>query len=107
MKSAYLIRHGVATYFKSLLSDKIKDEYCDFVLLFDESMNSKTQSKQVDFHIRFWYCCQVKTRYYGSQFMGHATSDDMVKVFQEETSVLSLKHGAAVYGWSKCELEIL
>ena len=52
--SAHLVRHGVALYFKSLLSDKIKDENYDFVLLFDDSMNSKTQSKQMDFHIRFW-----------------------------------------------------
>jgi hypothetical protein len=79
-KSSYLINHGAAPYFKSLLSQKIKSEPCEFVLLFDESMNSKTQNKQMDFHVRIWEGQEVRTRYYHSEFMGHATAEDMVSV---------------------------
>ena len=54
MKSAYLINHGIAPHFKSLLSEKLKSGSCEFVLLFDESMNSKMQNKQMDFHVLLW-----------------------------------------------------
>ena len=74
MKSSYLINHGVAPHFKSLLSQEIKCEPQEFVLLFDESMNSRTQSKQMDFHVRIWEGAEVRTRYYHSEFMGHATA---------------------------------
>jgi len=67
MKSSYIINHGLAPHFKSLLSQKIKCEPHEFVLLFDESMNSKTQNKQMDFHVRIW--AEVRTRYYHSEFM--------------------------------------
>ena len=41
VKSAYLINHRIAPYFKSLLINKLKNGSHDFVLLFDESMKSK------------------------------------------------------------------
>jgi len=75
MKSSYIINHGLAPHFKSLLSQKIKCEPREFVLLFDESMNLKTQNKQMDFHVRIWEGAEVRTRYYHSEFMGHATAD--------------------------------
>lgn len=90
VKSAYLINHGVAPYFKTLLSEKIKCEPREFVLLFDESMNSKTQNKQMDFHVRLWEGSEVRTYYYHSEFMGHATAEDMVSVFETGTSCLNL-----------------
>jgi hypothetical protein len=90
VKSAYLINHGVAPYFKTLLSEKIKCEPKEFVLLVDESINSKIQSKQNDFHVRIWEGPEVRTRYYNSEVMGHATAEDMVNVFETTTSNLDL-----------------
>jgi len=43
MKSSYIYNHGLAPHFKSLLSQKIICEPHEFVSLFDESMNSKTE----------------------------------------------------------------
>ena len=41
-----------------------------FVVSFDESLNKKSQKKQMDIHIRFWGTNKVITRYFGSQFLG-------------------------------------
>ena len=89
-KTAYLTKFGIAPHFKSLLAQKIEKADA-FVLLFDESMN-KNQTKQMDYHIRVWEHREVKTRYYGSDFLGHATADDMVASFEGCTAVLPLKN---------------
>ena len=49
---------------------KVKSQV-DYVLLFDESLNSELHSKQVDIHIRFWDRGQVNTRYLTLEFIGH------------------------------------
>ena len=92
VKSSYLINHGIAPHFKSLLSDKMNEKDCTFVLLFDESMNGKTQDKQMDFHLRIWEGQEVRTRYYHSEFMGHATAEDMDRVFETATSGLHMSN---------------
>ena len=66
-KTAYLCTFGLAKHFKELLMDEVKGA---FTILFDESLNSKSQQKQMDIHVRFWAVNQVNTRYLGSQFMG-------------------------------------
>ena len=74
-KSMYLACHGIAPYFKSLLDEKVKKDH--FVMLFDESLNKQMQLKQLDIHVRFWHDDHIQTRYYDSQFLGHATADDL------------------------------
>jgi hypothetical protein len=54
VKSAYLINHGIAPHFRYLVSDQLKGNDCQFVLLFDESLNRKTQLKQMDVHVHVW-----------------------------------------------------
>jgi hypothetical protein len=81
-KMAYIIRFGLAPYFHSELLSQVKN--CDhFVLAFDESLNKVTQHGQMDIHIRFFdnLCGKVNTRYLGSQFLGHATANDLVDKF--------------------------
>lgn len=90
IKSSYLINHGIAPHFKSLLSDKLNKIDCSFVVLFDESMNCKTQQKQMDFHVRIWEGQEVRTRYYHTEFMGHATAEDMNIAFETATSGLHM-----------------
>ena len=90
-KCAYLCCFGLAPHFKQLLSDKIKNED-GFVLLFDESLNHKCKTKQMDIHVRLWDGDHVTTRYYGSQFMGHATATDMVGHFKEATAQLNMRN---------------
>ena len=66
-KTAYLCTFGLAKHFKELLMDEVKGPFC---ILFDESLNNKSQQKQMDIHVRFWVRNQVVTCYFGSQFMG-------------------------------------
>ena len=90
-KCAYLAKFGIAPHFQTLLCEKLRQQDTDFVLLFDESMNKMTQKKQIDFHVRFWHSGEVHSRYYTSEFMGHATAEDMVVVFDKSTSDLNRK----------------
>ena len=78
-KCAYLACFGVSPFFQQQLLDEIK-KLENFVLLFDESLNKVTQSKQLDLHIRFWNtkCLSMQTRYVTSLFMGHATANDLL-----------------------------
>jgi len=55
-----------------------------FTILFDESLNKKSQSKQMDIHVHFGEGNKVNNRYFGSQFLSHATANDMAKHFEEQ-----------------------
>lgn len=75
-KTSYITRFGLAEYVKNELVSKAKGS---FVLMFDESLNQTTKSKQLDVHIRFWEGDQIQSRYLGSQFMGHGTAQDLLR----------------------------
>ena len=81
VKSSYLINHEVARYLKSFLSDKVKGEPNEFVLLFGACNISKMQNKEMDFHVHIWEGSEVRTCYYHSGFMGHATAEGVISVF--------------------------
>ena len=68
-KAAYCCVFGLAEHFKKLLQDSVSGP---FVVLFDESLNTKMQEKQMDAHVRFWNdeTNQVTTRYFNSEFLG-------------------------------------
>ena len=69
-KTVYLCVFGIAPYLKDLMLTKVKGQG-PFVVSFDESLNKKSQKKQMDIHIRFWgEGNKVITRYFGSQFVG-------------------------------------
>lgn len=75
-KARYLATFGLGPYFKLLMKQKIKDADA-YVLLFDESLNKSMKMKQLDIHARIFDNDIVTTRYVGSEFMGHATADDL------------------------------
>ncbi|XP_051985326.1 uncharacterized protein LOC127645689 [Xyrauchen texanus] len=87
-KSMYICKHGLAPHFKHLLCKKLSSGREDYVLLFDESLNRKTQSKQCDFHVCLWDGNKVVTRFYDSKFMGHATAVDHKSVYKRSTENL-------------------
>ena len=68
---------GIAEYLRSLIISDIKGY---FVILFDESLNKKSQAKQMDFHVRYW-SDKVITSYLGSVFMGHDKVSDLLEHF--------------------------
>ena len=61
------------------------------VFSFDESLNDVTQTSEMDLYVRYWdvNASQVKSRYYGSSFLGHDTHKDLLKHFGEITKDLS------------------
>ena len=75
-KSMYLTVYGLAPHLKSILLQDLRSE--PFSVLFDESLNKSTMSKQLDIHVRYWSNFSVKTRYVTSFMLGHATADDLV-----------------------------
>ncbi|KAJ8032368.1 hypothetical protein HOLleu_25882 [Holothuria leucospilota] len=91
-KCAYLICFGLAPHFKQMLIDSMKEEE-NYIIMFDESLNAVTNSKQMDIHVRAWNRCsnQVESRYYTSVFMGHGTADDMLTHFHEGMQGLHLQ----------------
>ena len=90
-KIGYLLYFGISPYFHQLLYDHIRT-VSNFVILFDETLNKVTQSKQMDLHFRYWNESnqRVITRYYGSIFLGHATADIMKAEFMAKCSNLNL-----------------
>ena len=75
--------HALAPYLKELLG-KTLSEVEHFVGLFDESRNHVITKSQMDLHVWFWDSTtnSVKTRYFNSQFLGKATTTDILKSFK-------------------------
>lgn len=80
-KSRYVAAFGLAPYFKKELIAEVKSSG-PFVVMFDESLNYTTKNKQLDLHVRFWKNNHVQSRFYGSQFLGHATAQDLLHHFK-------------------------
>ena len=70
-KAAYLTTFGLGPHLKQCQFEAVNKSQ-HYVLLFDESLNSHMQSKQMDTHVRYWVGDTIQTRYFNSQFMGHA-----------------------------------
>ncbi|KAI2645289.1 Alanine--tRNA ligase [Labeo rohita] len=85
-------RFGIAPFIKRQLTSKINDK--SFIVMFDESMNRTTKNKQLDLHVRYWTTDETGTyvcsRYYGSEFLGHSTAEDLLDKFKEGTKELCL-----------------
>ncbi|XP_063753652.1 uncharacterized protein LOC134873747 isoform X2 [Eleginops maclovinus] len=86
-KTSYILRFGVAEFVKKELISKVTGP---FVIMVDESLNHATKRKQLDLHVRYWDDGQVQSRYLGSQFMGHATANDLLKEIKECAGHLDL-----------------
>lgn len=95
-KLSYLMEHGIYPHVKKLLHDQISpksDSNKPFVILFDESHNEYLKKKQLDYHVRMWCGNKVLTRYLTSEFLGKATSQDLLNCFKElDQKILSLKN---------------
>ena len=79
-KTAYISKFGIAPYIsEQLVADANKGA---FVLMFDESLNRTTKTKQMDLHVRYWCEDHVQSRYAGSQFLGHGTAKDLLRHFK-------------------------
>ena len=89
-KARYLTTFGISPYLERLIRNKTAAS-SDYVLLFDESLNSELQKKQLDVHVRLWddELNAVSSRYLGSQLMGHATAKDFTEAIDNITEGIS------------------
>ncbi|KAK0143227.1 hypothetical protein N1851_018653 [Merluccius polli] len=90
-KCAYLCTFGLAPYFKQLALKTVATQR-SYVLLFDESLNHYLQTKQLDVHVRLWDGPEVKTKYIGSEFLGHSTAKDVVEKLNHFLSELGTRN---------------
>ena len=90
-KISYVINFGLANYFfRKLQTLCFNSEF--LVLGFDESFNKVAQKGKMDLFVRFWdpVLNQVFTRFYGSSFLHHATTEDLMEVFSDATVGINL-----------------
>ncbi len=84
-KTAYVAKYGIDLFIKKELSRNVSEK--PYVVMFDESMNKTTKSKQMDLHLRFWTTDDetgthlIISCYYGSEFMGHSRAEDILGHF--------------------------
>ena len=92
-KSMYVINHGLASSFKSILNDSFQKSNIH-VFCFDESLNEVTQTCEMDMYIRYWSDSgnTVNVCYYGSSFLVYATHQDLLHHFNSLTKDLDLTH---------------
>ncbi|XP_042581610.1 uncharacterized protein LOC109070284 [Cyprinus carpio] len=89
-RTGYIIRFGLAPHFKQELINTI-NKAGQFFLMFDESLNQSTKTKQLDVHIRFWEDDHVQSRYLGSQFLGHGKAVDLLHHIKECVTKLNMR----------------
>ena len=89
-KTRYIINHGIAPYFYEILKANVN--LADFyVISFDESMNSITQTNQMDCLIRYWdsEANLSRVRFWNSSYLGHGTHKDVLKKFENSLTGLN------------------
>lgn len=89
-KTAYLAKFGLAPHIKKLLVADVNSG--SFTLMFDETLNQTTKTKQLDLHVRYWKEDRVQSRYLGSQFMGHGTAKDLLHHFNVSYKPTLIQH---------------
>nr|XP_043905538.1 uncharacterized protein LOC122784359 [Solea senegalensis] len=89
-KTGYIIKFGIAPYFKKQLVEAI-NHAGPYILMFDESLNQSSKKKQMDIHIRFLENGCVQSRYFGSQFLGHGRADDLLRHIKECVAQLNMR----------------
>lgn len=77
-KSRYIAKFGLVPYIKKGLIAEV-NRCGAFVIM---SLNQTTKSKQLDLHVRNWLNEHVQSRFFGSQFMGHATAQGLLQHFK-------------------------
>ena len=92
-KSIYIVNHDLSPYFKELLTESVNLSDC-FVISFDESFDSVTQSCEMDIIILFWdiQAQIVRVCYWGSEFLGHTTNKNLLNKIENGTSMLNMKN---------------
>ena len=90
-KLHYVMVHGIAPYCYEILKKEVgaSDFY---TVMVDESLNSVTQSSQVDIVVRFWdnTTNTEKIWFWKTTYLGHATHKDLHDGFTKATADLDI-----------------
>ena len=88
-KSSYIIPHGIAPYFFSMLVKDINTSPY-YSLSYDESLNTLLQKEQMDVQIRYWSEEKVcsETRYFTSKFFYRPNADTIMNQILDASSPL-------------------
>ena len=91
-KCSYVINHGLAPHFKSVLIEDINKSPF-YTTCFDESLNQKIQRGQMDILIRYWNTNSnlTETRYLDSQFLDGAKAQQILETFNNGVKILDAK----------------
>ena len=104
-KSMYVVNHGLAPYFKSVLKTNLHK--ADFLVYsFDESLDDVTQTTEMDLYVRYWDPIEnrVKLRYCDSTFLGHGRHADLLNHFKSITNDLPFENCHCVIDIGTCSL---
>ena len=97
-KIGYIVTYGLAPYFRSEIMQDLKPSGPrlppHFTSCFDESHNKVTMTKQMDVHVIYFNeeTKLVERCYIGSQFMGHASHQDIFDEFKKTHEGLDIVH---------------
>ena len=88
-KCSYVICHGIAPFFKTLLLDELKDALF-YPMPYDKSLNYITQTDQMYLIVRFWdnNKKRVQVRCIDSGFLEHIGAEQLQEKFHELTEKL-------------------
>jgi len=111
-KCSYIIRFGLAPFYKEELANKVHQAGTIFVVSFDESLNKVLQEEQMDLLLRFWdnELDRIVTRYFDSVFLGHTRAQDLLKMFKcgmgklNMANMLQISMGGPSTNWKFFEL---
>ena len=81
-KLKYIINHGLAPYFKNILTEDLGS--AEFLsVCFDETLNKITHNCKMDLVLQYWDNIEnkVQVRYWNSMFTGHWTASDLFAKF--------------------------
>ncbi|ROL42932.1 hypothetical protein DPX16_10988 [Anabarilius grahami] len=88
-KIAYVARFGLGEFIKRELIRTLTGPY---VVMFNESQNQTTRTKQLDVHFRFWNSGIVKSRYFITAV--HSGEHTMHKLFRDRPLASNLRQGS-------------
>ena len=90
-KLRYVMVHGITPYCYEMLKKEV-DASDFYTVMFDESLNSVTQSSQMDILVRFWdnTTNTAKIRFWKTTYLGHATHKDLHDGFTKATADLDI-----------------
>ena len=86
-KVSYVVKFGIASFFKQLLKEKISESKCS-VVSFDESCNGFTQTCQGDLVTRYWWPLFAGETSIAEMKKKQAVSNEQIDLFRNSAGAI-------------------